>query len=133
MEIAVWSPRRGGSAQVSSPGQRPRGRKRSCIGHSRYASVSFWNLASARKPRTPFPQNFKSGSAERAEPPRLSYAGPSPGVMARLCCPGRECGRQLAVLLKATRSAFERGTPLRPLPDYYSNACVCGLRSLIHA
>ena len=30
--------------------------------------------------------------------------------MARLCCPGREGGRQVAVLLKATRTAFERGT-----------------------
>ena len=29
--------------------------------------------------------------------------------MARLCCPGREGGRQVAVLLKATRTAFERG------------------------
>lgn len=34
---------------------------------------------------------------------------PSPAVMARLCCPGRECSKQLLQLVKAARAAFEQG------------------------
>lgn len=38
-----------------------------------------------------------------------SRAGPSPAVMARLCCPGRECSKQLLQLIKAARATFEQG------------------------
>ena len=34
--------------------------------------------------------------------------------MARMCCPGRQCSKQLLQLVKATRTAFELGVPNCP-------------------
>ena len=95
MEIALWSPGRGGrlkSAHQSSP----------------EAQGSCSVLGAQR----PIPGREHVGGCFRAPPLTggCCSAGPSPSVMARLCCPGREGGRQVAVLLKATRTAFERGT-----------------------
>ena len=127
MEIALWSPGRGGRLKSAHQSSTPEG-SCSVLGTQRY------NVGRAR-----FLERI------RVLPLTGGYchAGPSPGVMARLCCPGREGGRQVAVLLKATRTAFERGTrPCRAsiceqraqMPPRNADGtlfCVCALSGFI--
>jgi len=110
MEVALWSPGRGGRLKSAHQTSTPEGScsvlgaQRSWVGRARFL--------------------------ERNRVPLLTGgyfpAGPSPSVMARLCCPGREGGRQVAVLLKATRTAFERGThPCRASICENAHRCLC--------
>lgn len=59
----------------------------------------------------PEPPNGKSisSSQQKKRARATSLFGPSPLVVMRLCCAGREFGKQLLQRLKAARQAFEEG------------------------